>query len=342
MCRFSMIVALAFIAMSCSENGKEKGRGSQRATPEVDYHVVGFSDVEVAENYAGILLPFEEVVLRPETSGRVVQLNFLEGTAVTKGQLLVKVNDDDLRAQLEKNEAQLDLAKEDEERKRALLAINGISKEEYDNAATTVKSLSADVDHIKASIAKTEIRAPFDGTVGLRQISLGAFVNNATEIGVLRQTNSLKLEFAVPEKMASIVHKGMVVSFSCAGTEPRQAEIYALESGIDLVTRTLKVRGKIDNADHRLLAGAFATVQVSAGQTGKTIMVPAQAIVPIMEGESVWLVRQGKAIVQPIKTGYRTSTHVLVNNGLAVGDTVILTGFMQLKQDQPVRARKLN
>lgn len=341
MCRFLVIIAVAIVVVSCGGKQQQgKNNASQRATPQVDCHVAKLSDVEISENYAGVLLPFEEVVLRPEVSGRVVQLNFTEGAPVAKGQLLVKVNDDDLRAQLEKNHIQLQLAKDDEARKRELLAIKGISKEEYDKALASLNALTADAAYINAAIAKTEVRAPFAGTVGLRQISFGAFVNNATEIGVLRQTNPLKLEFSVPEKTAAILQKGMTVAFSYAGTDKAiEAQIYALESGIDLATRTLKVRAKVDNANGRLLPGAFATVQVPFSQTGQAVMVPAQAVVPVMEGESVWVLRNGKAVQQKIKTGFRTTTQVMVNTGVEAGDTLIMTGFMQLREGMAVEAR---
>lgn len=338
----TLLTAIGLALFSCNQDKKEEKSGKQQGNPVVDVYVAAESAMDVTETYAGVFLPFEEVALRTETAGRVTEIGFSEGSSVSKGQLLVKVNDADLVAQLSKTDQQLALAQVDEKRKQELLKLNGISREEYDQALSQVNTLKAEADYYKAAIAKTEVRAPFAGTVGLRQISVGAYVNNATEIGVLRQTDALKLEFSLPEKMASAVKKGMVVGFNCAGSaEVRTAEVYAWEPGIDLSTRTMKVRAVVKNGDGALLAGSFATVQVRANQSGTVIVVPTQAVVPVAEGEAVCLLKGGKARQQKVKTGYRTPTQVVVEQGISVGDSVVLTGFMQLKANQPVTANVL-
>jgi membrane fusion protein, multidrug efflux system len=340
MYRYLFIIALSIAIMSCGKNKQSNTSSSMRSAMVVDCQVVKHTALEVSETFAGVLLPNEEVTLRPEASGRVVFIGFAEGENVAKGQLLLKVNDDDFKAQLSKTNQQLVLAKDDEERKRELLSLNGLSREEYDRAATLVKTLSAEIEYINASIAKTEVRAPFNGKVGLRKVSMGAFVNNATEISMLKQTNPLKLEYAIPEKMATSVTKGETVRFSsAAGGELQQATVYAFEPGIDMATRTLKVRALVDNSSGRHLPGSFATVYSTANGSELQLVLPAKVVVPVYEGESVWMVKNGKVRQQRIVTGHRTSTQVVVTEGVAVGDTVVLTGFMQLKPNMAVVAK---
>jgi membrane fusion protein, multidrug efflux system len=340
MYRYLFFIAVSIALMACGKNKQSSDSSSMRSAIVVDCQVVKPMAIEVSETFAGVLLPNEEVTLRPEASGRVVFIGFAEGEDVAKGQLLLKVNDDDFKAQLSKTNQQLALAKVDEERKRELFSLNGLSREEYDRASTLVKTLTAEIEYINASIAKTEVRAPFNGKVGLRKVSMGAFVNNATEISMLKQINPLKLEYAIPEKMATLVTKGATVRFSsAAGGDLQNATIYAFEPGIDMATRTLKVRAWVDNSAGRHLPGSFATVYSTSNGNELQLVLPAKVVVPVYEGESVWMVKNGKVLQQRIVTGHRTSTQVVVTEGVAVGDTVVLTGFMQLKPNMAVVAK---
>ncbi|MDB5284634.1 MAG: efflux transporter, family, subunit, partial [Bacteroidota bacterium] len=157
---------------------------------------------------SGSLLANEQISIQSEISAKIVQLNLVEGTVVTKGALMVKLYDEDLQAQLKKSQAQEETAIKTEQRVKQLLAVNGVGQQDYDNAVTALKGIQADIDFIKAQISKTEIRAPFNGMVGLRNVSLGAYVSPAMVIATLQQVDPLKIDLTVPEKYSAMVNMG--------------------------------------------------------------------------------------------------------------------------------------
>src|SRR5665647_395665 len=170
-------------------------------------------------NQSGTLRPDEEVDLTFETSGKIVQINLTEGTRVRKGDLLAKVNDRPLQAQLEKLEAQLKMAEAKEFRQRSLLEKDAISQESYDQVQTDVQSIKADINLIKARISETELRAPFDGIIGLRNLSEGSYATSSTKISHLIKMSPLKIEFSIPEKYASEIKIGYPLTFKIDGID---------------------------------------------------------------------------------------------------------------------------
>ena len=188
-------------------------------------------------NQSGTLRPDEEVDLTFETSGKIVQINLTEGTRVKKGDLLAKVNDKPLQAQLEKLEAQLKMAEAKEFRQRSLLDKDAISQESYDQVQTDVQTIKADINLIKANISQTELRAPFDGIVGLRYVSEGSFTNASTKIAKLIKISPIKIEFSISEKYASEIKIGYPITFTIVGNDKVfSASVYAIDPKIDLDT----------------------------------------------------------------------------------------------------------
>ncbi len=290
---------------------------------------------------AGTLLPEEEVQLAPEVSGRIVKLNFREGQLVSRGQLLVKLVDSDLRAQLQKLHSQLELANITEGRQKSLLDIQGISRQDYDLTINQVNGIKADIGLINAQLAKTEIRAPFSGKIGLKNLSEGAYVTAGTVITTLQDAGSLKLDFSVPEKYESLIKTGNTVKFSIDGRKDEfNASIYAVEAGISLNTRSLKVRARYGNKA-QLLPGTFANVQVGLGENNTAIMIPTQAIIPEARNKKVILIRNGKAQFQLVETGERDANRIEITSGVSVGDSVVVTGLMQVKPDSEVIVGKV-
>lgn len=291
---------------------------------------------------SGTIKANEEVMLMPEVAGKLVQINFKEGTNVSKGTLLAKISDIDLQAQLSKLKLQLKLAKDKEARLKSLLEIKGISQEEYEAAINVVKTINADIDFNEAQVAKTEIRAPFDGKIGLRQISEGSFVNSATVIASMQQTKLLKLDFTIPEKYASIIIPGNIVNFTVDNiNQTLSAKVDAIEPKIDEQTRNITIRALYNNEKMNIYPGTFARVELIANKKQDVILIPTEAIIPELKGKKVFVNRSGKAIPVKVTTGLRTDAKIEITDGLKVGDTVITTGMMALKPESEIIITKI-
>ncbi len=281
---------------------------------------------------SGNLVPDEEVDLSFETSGKITEINFEEGSQVKKGQLLAKVNDRSLQAQLLKLESQLKLAEDRVYRQSALLKKDAVSQEALEQVQTELATLNADIELVKANIALTELRAPFDGIIGLRQVSVGAYANPNTQVAKLTKISPLKVEFAVPERYASDIHKGTNLSFRIEGKlKDYSAQVYALESKIDPTTHTLPIRAIYPNHSGELLPGRYASVQLKRAEIKNAIAVPSEAIVPEMGKDIIYIYKAGKAQPTEITSGIRTAGEVQVVKGLQVGDTIITSGTLQLR-----------
>jgi membrane fusion protein, multidrug efflux system len=286
----------------------------------------------------GSLIPDEEVELSFEASGKVVAIHFKEGTRVKKGDLLAKINDRPLQAQLLKLKAQRKLTEERLFRQKQLLESDAISRESYDQVSTDLQAQEADIMLLEARIAETELRAPFDGVVGLRMISEGAFANTQTKIVRLVKIRPLKLEFSIPERYAGQVSSGFPVTFVIDGiNESFNASVYAVEPKVDMNTRSIVVRAIYPNTNEELKPGRFASIRLLLSQINNTIAVPSQAVIPELGGEKVFIMKNGKAQEVKIRTGLRTESHVQIQNGLHFGDTLLVTGILQLRNNLPVQ-----
>ncbi len=329
---------LSLFGCATSENKDQK----KDAPPQtINAYVVRQAPLTQSIEAAGNLLAEEEVQLAPEISGRVVQLNFKEGQLVQKGQLLVKLADADLQAQLQKLLAQLSLAENTVDRQLKLLSVQGISQQDFDLSQTQVNGLKADVAVIKAQIAKTAIYAPFQGKIGLKNISPGAYVNAGTVITSLQKSGKMKLDFSVPERYQSLVRLGDPVEFTVDGrSESFKAQVYATEPQISLGSRSLQVRAWYSNSAG-LIPGAFANVKLGLAEDQKAIMIPTQAIIPEARNKKVIVVRNGLAQFQIVETGQREADRIQITQGLQEGDTVVTTGLMQIKPEAPVKIGKV-
>ncbi|WP_461065747.1 efflux RND transporter periplasmic adaptor subunit [Spirosoma horti] len=295
---------------------------------------------------SGSLLASEQVDIYPEISARIIQLNIQEGQPVKKGDLLVKLFDTDLKAQLQKLQAQADNARRTEERNKQLLERGGISQQEYDIVTTNLRSSLADIELVKANLQRTEIRAPFSGVIGLRNVSSGAVVSQSTLIARLQQISSLKLDFSIPEKYGPTVHTGSKISFVVDGSNQQsQGIVYAIEPGVDEQTRNLRIRARVNNAtagngQPLFRPGTFARVTLTI-QNEQSLVVPTQAVIPQTRTNQVIVVKNGKAMFKDVKTGLRTAGTIQILSGLQKGDTVATTGLLFLKQDAPVKIGKV-
>lgn len=285
----------------------------------------------------GRLVPDEEVQLSFETSGKITGIYFKEGSHVRKGMLLAKVNDQQYQAQLVRLEAQLPLAEERVYRQNALLQRDAVSKEALEIVKTELATLKADIDKIKAQIEMTELRAPFDGVIGLRQVSVGAYASPTTVIATLTSVKPIKVEFSVAERYANEVKKGTNLTFQVNGSiETYHAQVYATESSLDPETHNLPVKALYPNSNAELMPGLYADIRLKQKEIENAIAVPAEAIVPEMGKSKVFIYRNGKAEPVEVTTGLRTESEVQILKGLSEGDTILTSGTLQLRKGSVV------
>ena len=342
----TLIIIAAIVALLVwIKINKDKVAASKIAVPAtvgqavlVTGYVVQPQSLDNKIQATGSILANEEVQLQSETAGKIVGLYLQEGSKVKKGDLLVKINDSDLQANLKKAESAVKLDEDNEFREKKLLDIKGISQGEYDGAINLLNGAKADVELVKAQIAKTEIKAPFDGVIGLKSVSEGSYISNATIVANLEELDPVKIDFSIPEKYMNQVHKGDEIIFNVAGS-PQQfkGSIYAFEPRIDIASRTLQIRAKASNKDNTLLSGAFASIELVLQHLENVIMVPTQCIIPGLKNQKVFVSRNGHAQSQLVETGIRNDISIEVTKGLQTGDTIITTGMLQLRDGMPIR-----
>lgn len=328
-----LLLTAFFIKVGLTKSNDKKQNSKEKVHKKVDAFVVTPSLLVSEITVTGSLAAYNDVDLKNEVAGRVVKVNLQEGKFVRKGTLLVKLYDDDLQATLRKLRSQLAIQRRIYKRQTELIKVNGISQNDYEQTLLQVKTINADIAEEKALIRKTEVRAPFDGTIGLRDISVGAVVSSSTLLATIRTNHKIKLDFYVPEKYSSEVVNGMKVNFTMYnGDKLYNAIVVATEHGIDDTTRNLKVRALITTYSKELVPGAFANVILKFGENPKALMIPTQAIIPQEGDKTVIVARNRKAHFVSIKTGIRKSSRIEVTEGLSPGDTIMSTGLLFLKE----------
>lgn len=286
---------------------------------------------------SGTAFSFEEVNIMPEIAGKLVLLNIPEGKMVHKGSLLAKINDLELQAQLKKVRAEIELLKIKESRNKRLLEIQSISKEEYETSLNEYQLLQADKELLNAQILKTEIRAPISGILGFKNIGPGSYVTPQQSLTTLQQIDRIKIEFSVPEKYRSMLKPSSPIRFTLEGSkEVFEAKIDIIESKIDINTRTFKARAIYPNKQHKIYPGAFVKIDMVLKENENSIMIPSEALIPILKGYKVFICQEGKAKEIEVETGLRTESEVQITKGLQAGDTVITSGIMSLKPGSTV------
>lgn len=333
---------VAFITYRIVENKDKsedsKGQSDKKSQMNVTGIVVKTETFDNVLSLSGSIEANEQVEIRSEVSGIVESINFKEGSTVAAGQLLFKVNDVELRAQLSQANTKESLAAENARRAKLLLQKEAISQEEYDVTRAEYASTRAQSQLIKAQIAKTAVRAPFSGKIGLRSISKGTYITPVMPVASLVNTGKLKITFSIPEKYADQVKTNTVLKFGVSGSSEKYlATVYAIEPAVEVATRTLQVRAIAENRDGKLLPGTFANVELPLDVIRDAIVVPTQAVIPVQNGKKVFISNFGKAKEITVETATRTDASLLILSGLKAGDTVITSGVMSLKNDIPVK-----
>ena len=336
-----------FLLMSCKNEEKKSeapsGPPKEGKPMQVDGIIANEEIISNAINTTGTILANEEVEIKSEISGKIIKIYFKEGSRISKGQLLVKLNDDDIVVQMKKLNIEIKLQSEKENRQKQLLNSTAISKEEYDVTLSNLNLMKANVDILKTQLEKTRILAPFSGIIGLKSVSEGAIVSSNTIMVSIQNVNPLKLEFSIPEKYNNLINVGKKVSFTLVDSDAKlTATVYAKEPKIDPVTRTAKVRATFPNASGRVYPGSFANINIEMGGQTKVIMVPSVAYIPDLNGAKLFISKEGMAVSVNVKAGLRTVDAIQILEGVHVGDTVLTSGILQLKPNMSVEVNILN
>jgi membrane fusion protein (multidrug efflux system) len=325
-----------------TKGGKDGKGGKGGDTPPLSVDGIVVKGASFSNNLeiTGSIEANESVVLRSEVSGLVTAINFKEGSNVSKGAVLVKINDNDIQAQLQDALTKENLSATSENRAKQLLAKGAISQEEYDIALANLRSLKAQAQIVRAQLARTTLRAPFSGKIGLRSISVGEYLTPSMAIASLMSTNPVKVSFSVPEKYVGQIKLNSPINFvTDASGKVYSGKVFAIEPGINQQTRTLQIKALAPNANNELLPGSFAKVKLALSEQKDAILVPSEAVIPVLKGKMVYISKNGKAQQVPVEAGTRTAESVVITSGLSIGDTVLTTGSMALKPDAPVRVK---
>jgi membrane fusion protein, multidrug efflux system len=342
--KFLSFFLILSVLASCGSGDKKKvtvtSTQNQQQQPPVmvDVIVAGYQPLANTIEANGSVVANETTELRPEVSGRLTYLNIPEGRPVSKGTVLARINDADLQAQLGKLRAQLSLAEKTEERLRKLLAVEGINRADYDVAVNQVSSIKADIGVTQANISRTVVRAPFSGTIGLRNVSPGAYVSPQTILATIQQVSRSKIDFTLPEVYANSVNKGSSVVIDINGNK-RKATVLALEPQANTSTRNITVRAIVDNGV--INPGSFVKVLIDAGSKAKTILIPSASIIPEANAKKVIVVNKGKGVMTTVETGLRTPSGVEIVSGLKEGDSVVVTGVLYVRPTSKIKVRSV-
>lgn len=332
-----------FFSEENADGARAAGRQGEQAVVPVSAVVVKPQALDDKLVVTGTLLANEAVEITSEISGIVEKIHFKEGSRVKRGDMLISLNVDDLEAQVEKLKFSKKLRETNEYRQRQLLEKEAISQEEYDIALTELNTTNADIKVLEAQIAKSRIRAPFDGVIGLRYISDGAFINPSTRIASLININPMKIEFSIPGKYGVAVNDGDKIYFTTDATDKTyEGTVYAVEPQIDQATRTLRIRAVSDNTRGELFPGLFAKVEVVLNHKENALMVPTIAVVNDLSGHKVYLEKDGKVVEQQVEVGIRTATEIEIINGIEANDTVITSGLLQIQPGSTVEITSYN
>ena len=323
--------------------GKGGAPGGKQRVLKVEGYVAELGSQSKSFKTMATLVPKNSVSLSAATSGRLVSLKAKDGALVKKGELLAKIDDSELRAQLKQAESNKMLAEQKEQRIRNLFEKNGATKQDLESVEASLKSAQASVELIRAQLAKTEVRAPFSGKLGFVEVSVGAWLNSGTPIAELSEVDHLKAKFALPQRYASVIKEGDKIMLKDAERHvEKEGVVSALDAVISESSRTRRVMVDVENANGEFIAGSFVSVDVAMESSNvESFTIPSEALILDREGAYVFVCNQGKAKIKHVTTGLRTPMSVQVLSGLDVGDTVIVSGIVSLRPGIAVNIKDL-
>lgn len=340
-----VVLGLIFVPKFLKNEKSEQKPGSnqqQNQSNTVDAFIVKSQVLDNEIKAIGNIRANEEAEIRSEVSRKIRGVYFREGAYVGKGQTLFKLDSDDLTAKLRRQEIEEKLAISKLDREKQLIEKGLVSQEDYDISENTLEQIRADIAITRIDIAKTYVRAPFSGIIGLRNVSNGAYVTPQTVLTTMQDVSRVKVDFSIPEKYIYLFQKGQKIKFTVDGLEGEfEGEVYAYEPKVENNTRSLVLRAVCSNPGRKLLPGTFANVTFRLAETNNALMVPSQSIVPKLKGQSVFVVKEGKSVSVDVEIGERTESMVQITSGnIAPGDTIITTNILRLRNNAPVKVAK--
>ena len=338
---YFLSVVFATFLLGC-KNGEDKQATQSKVTAKTLVEVVVVAKGNLAEKLetTGSLIANESTQLSTETGGIVDRIYFDEGSKVKKGQLLLELINSDIKAELQASKVKLDLAEKKFNRSKKLLDAKGLSEEAFEEAESNYNELKANYQQVNAELIKTQVKAPFSGQIGLRNISEGDYLSSNSSFADLVDISPLKIQFDLPEQYINMIKSGDSISFATAlSSEERKALVYAVEPQINQNSRTFSAKAKFENEDGKLKAGGFVKVNFRAQKSESALLIPNQAIVPELDGKIVYVVKNGKAVSKNVTTGIRNADRIQVLKGLEAGDTVVTTGLLQIRDGASLQLR---
>ncbi len=287
----------------------------------------------------GSLRSNESVIIRPEIAGRIAEFKFQEGHRVEQGRPLVVLDDTIYKAELEQVQAALELSQANYERAVDLLKRKAGTTKARDEAIAQLRVDQALLELAKAKLDKTVIKAPFDGVVGLRKVSVGDYVAVGDDIVNLEQIDPLKADFRVAEVYVGAVKPGQHLELGADAFpgEKFKGEVYAIDPLIDESGRSILLRARLPNPDGRLRPGLFVRVSLVLNERDDAIQVPEQALMPQGQDQFVFKVADGKAVLTKVEVGIRRDGMAEIVEGLAPGDQVVTAGQLKIRDGVPVK-----
>lgn len=335
-------IFLLVVLFSCKENENMGPRGPMGKAMQVTAYIVTEQNLSNSISTVGSLLSNEEVEILSAINGNVQSINFQEGKPVAKGQLLVQIDSREWKSQLKSSEIKLQNLKKEYQRKKEIQKLNGISLEELERTETQIAAEEATIEQLKVKLDYAEIRAPFSGFVGLREISPGAYLLQGQKITKIVNNNPIKIEFSVPAEFANQLPINSKISvFSKSTFDTLQSTIYAKEPSIDQSTRNIKIRALANNSQNKYLPGDFVEVLINLQELKSILLVPISALVPKINEQTVYVVKDGLATEKTITTGFRNDKYAQILSGLNIGDTVMVTGLVNIRNNTPVVVKQL-
>lgn len=326
------VIALGLLLAGTLAHGEPKADAPLKA----EVYIVKQVPFARTLSTVGTLRANESVTLVSELSRRLVKIQVEEGSQVAAGDLLFKLDDSDLMAELSEIDARMKLADINKTRADNLLPRKAISQQEFDSSTSALDLLKEQRNTKSVQIAKTEIRAPFAGRVGIRQVSEGAFVSPAVPLITLQDVSQIKVDFPLPERYSSEIKRGQKFTFTVAGNgQTFDGTVTVIEPAIDATTRSLLVRG-LCTTPQGLLPGGFAEVTLTLDGLANGFMVPSQAVIPSPRGQAVYVIEGGKAKLRTVEIGTRTDDQVQILRGLNEGDAIAITNLLRIRPDLAV------
>ena len=282
----------------------------------------------------------QAIELRPEVEGRVTAIYVREGAVVSRGAPLFKIDDAELQAQVERAAAQRDLARQSLVRTRDLLADKASSQSELERAEASARAAEAELALLRVRLQRTTVRAPFTGVAGSRTVSLGDYVNNQTRLLTLQTVDPQRAAFDVPERYASRLARGQKVTFRVAALPGKEftGTVDFVDPVVRLPGRTIMVKATVPNPSRELQAGMFLEARLSTETRTDAVVIPEDAVVPMLGNDFVWVVADGKAARRQVDLGVRTPGFVEVRSGVAADEIVVVGGAERLQEGAPVNA----